>query len=145
MDLEYKKFEEKDLDMLIKFYMDYYNSQGGTWTDDIARKRIHQIATMEDSLVVLQFDKERLSGFLMGYVKYFDDSRGFFLEEILISSEFQCRGYGTKLLYYLKEELAKNNCSWIELLTTTSELHQRFYTKNGYRLSGKLVLEHLDL
>lgn len=78
MDLEYKKFEEKDLDMLIKFYMDYYNSQGGTWTDDIARKRIHQIATMEDSLVVLQFDKERLSGFLMGYVKYFDDSRGFF-------------------------------------------------------------------
>lgn len=141
----YKNFEEKDLDVLINFYIDYYNAEGGKWTYDIAYKRIHQIVTMEDSIVILQYDNEMLVGFAMGYLKHFDDSVGFFLEEILIHSAFQNRGYGTALLSHLKKEVHKKNCRWIELLTTTGELHQQFYRKNGYTQSKNLVLEFMDL
>lgn len=145
MDITYRRFEENDLDTLIRFYMAYYNSKGGTWTYDIASKRLRQIITMEDSLVILQFEGDNLIGFLMGYFKYFDDSKGFFLEEILILADCQHQGYGTDFMSYLKEELTKINCDWIELLTTTGELHQKFYTKNGYQSSKNLVLEYLDL
>ncbi len=145
MDITYKRFEENDLNTLIKFYMDYYNSQGGTWTYDITYKRIHQIVAMEDSLVILQFDREKLVGFLMGYFKYFDDSTGFYLEEILVTSSCQHMGYGSGLLSHLKEELAGRNCNWIELLTTTGKLHQQFYRKHGFKTSENLVLEYVDL
>ncbi len=141
----YVDFQEKHLDAVIRFYMDYYNSRGGTWTYDTAYKRIHQIITMEDSMVVLQFDQEQLVGFLMGYFKHFDDSTGFFLEEILVASDFQNKGYGTDFLDHLKAELTDSHCDWIELLTTTSALHQNFYSKNGYTKSENLVLEYLDL
>ncbi len=145
MEIQYQIAQENDLDMLIKFYMDYYNAQGGTWTYEIAYKRIHQIAAMEDSLIILQIDKREIVGFLMGYFKWFDDSCGFFLEEILVSSVHQRKGYGTALLSYLKKELTDRKCNWIELLTTMSEQHQQFYKKNGYCLSDHLVLEYMDL
>lgn len=141
----YKKFETNDLDELIQFYMDYYNTQGGKWTYDITYKRIHPIVTMEDSLVILQFDQNKLVGFLMGYFKHFDDSVGFFLEEILVSSAYQNKGYGTSLLSHLKTVLTDMQCDWIELLTTTGALHQNFYKKNGYKTSENLVLQYMDL
>ena len=145
MNIIYKNYDENDLDTLIKFYMDYYNSNGGTWTYDIAYKRIHQIVTMENNLVILQYDKEKFVGFLMGYFKYFDDSIGFFVEEILIKSDYQFKGYGSKMLAHLKIELQQRNCNWIELLTTMKKMHQSFYDKNGYKISDNLVLEYLDL
>lgn len=145
MELSYRRFEKNDLDMLIKFYMDHYNAGGGTWNYETAYKRLHQMVTMEDSLVLLQFFGGELVGFLMGYFKYFDDSTGFFLEEILIADAHQNQGCGTALLSHLKTELTAAQCNWIELLTTTGEQHQKFYRKNGYQRSENLVLEFLDL
>lgn len=141
----YIAFQESYLDHIVKFYLEYYNSKGGSWTYEKAYKRIHQITSMEDSMVLMQFEGAQLAGFLMGYFKEFDDSRGFYIEEILVSSQFQHKGYGSDLLRHLKAELNLQNCDWIELLTTTGEPHQRFYSKNGYTRSDRLVLEYLDL
>ncbi len=145
MNPTYIKFEEKDMDMLISFYMAHYNAEGGTWTHEKAYRRLHQMVTMEDSLVMLQFEGSVLVGFSMGYFKCFDDSTGFFLEEILIRKDMQGKGYGTDFLCHLKAELQAMDCDWIELLTTTEERHQSFYGKNGYAQSERLVLEFLDL
>lgn len=145
MNTSYIEFQEEYLDRLINFYMDYYNSDGGTWTYEKAYRRIHPYVTMENSLVILQFDDEQLTGFLMGYFKEFDDSTGFYLEEILVASANQHMGYGSDMLLHLKAELESRGCDWIELLTTTGEMHQNFYAKNGYTRSDNLVLEYLDL
>ena len=57
MNPTYIPFQENHLDDLIKFYMDYYNANGGKWTYEITYKRLHQIVTMENSLVLLQYDE----------------------------------------------------------------------------------------
>lgn len=145
MELSYIEFTEQHLELLTDFYMAYYNTKGGTWTYEKASKRIRQIASMEDSLVLMQFDGTQLTGFLMGYFQYFDDCTGFFLEEILIGSAFQNKGLGSAFLLHLKSELKRTDCDWIELLTTTQPQHQNFYSKNGYAKSKKTVLEYLDL
>lgn len=145
MELTYKEYSEKDLDKIIDAYRNYYNADGGSWTYEKAYRRIHQLVSMEDSLVLLQFDKDRFTGFLMGYLKQFDDSLGFYLEEILIFEEFQNKGFGSDFLRHLEWELRRKNCDWIELLTTTGQQHQKFYGKNGYTRSENLVLEYRDL
>lgn len=141
----YTEFHESDLDLLIHFYQDCYNADGGTWTYETAYKRIHQITSMEHSRVLLQFDQNHLVGFLMGYFKFFDDSTGFYLEELLISPDFQHKGYGSHFIQHLNSDLAGKGCDWIELLTTTKPLHQNFYSKNGYRPAEHLITEFLDL
>lgn len=145
MNPAYVEFEEKYLDDLIASYMDYYNARGGTWTYEKAYRRLHQMITMEDSLVILQVEEKRLAGFLMGHFKCFDDSTGFFLEEILVFPEFQGKGYGSDFLRHLKSEVKGRGGQWIELLTTTEKMHRHFYGKNGYTQSDHLVLEYMDL
>lgn len=145
MNPTYIEFEPTHMDALVQFYRSYYNAEGGQWTEQTAYRRLHQIITMEDSLILLQVEGERLIGFLMGYFKQFDDSRGFYLEEILVAAEMQNRGYGSSLMGYLERELRRCDCDWIELLTTTDEPHQQFYRKQGFARSHKLVLEYLDL
>lgn len=145
METNYIEFQTSYQDQLIHFYMDYYNSKGGAWTYEKAFRRIHQIAAMEDSLILLQFAEQTLVGFLMGYFKEFDDSTGFYLEEILVSSDYQHMGYGSDFLSYLKSVLKSRTCNWIELLTTTSPLHQNFYRRNGFSQSENLILEYIDL
>lgn len=141
----YIQFQEAYLDEIVNFYLEYYNANGGKWTYEKAYKRIHQMTSMEDSLVLLQLEEKQLVGFLMGYFKQFDDSRGFYVEEILVASDVQHKGYGSDMLRHLKADLEGGTCDWIELLTTTGELHQIFYSKNGYTRSDKLVIEYLDL
>ncbi len=141
----YRVCSKEDLGQLARFYMDYYNAEGGSWTEELAARRLRQIMTMEDSLVVMQLEGEKLVGFLMGYFKCFDDSTGFYLEEILISGTCQNKGYGSHFLHWLQETLRQKDCQWIELLTTTGEQHQKFYGKNGFSRSENLVLEYLDL
>ncbi len=59
-----------------------------------AYKRIHQVMTIEDAECFVQYVDGKLSGFVMGYYKEFDDLKAYFLEEIVIFSEFQNKGYG---------------------------------------------------
>lgn len=143
--MQYREFQESDLDALVRFYLDYYNSQGGSWDYETARRRIHQTAFMEDALVLLQFEGEMLTGFLMGWFKCFDDSTGFYLEEILVSAGCQNKGCGSDFLQHLKAEVKRRGGSWIELLTTLGAQHQNFYRKNGFSRSDNLVLEYMDL
>ncbi len=145
MRLTYRLFEPKFMDALVQLYRSAYNATGGCWTTETAHRRLHQITSMEDSLVLLQWEGERLIGFLMGWFKQFDDCRGFYLEEILVAAERRNRGYGSALLQELERLLRQQKCAWIELLTTTEEPHQRFYGKHGYSRSNQLVLEYLDL
>lgn len=143
--MRYAEVREDQLDLIVHAYMEYYNARGGTWTYEKAYRRIHQVAAMENSLVILQFDNDTPVGFLMGWYKQFDDSLGFYLEEILVFSAYQNKGYGSSLLAYLRETVKKNDCAWIELVTTTGAEHQGFYKKNGYTRSDTLTLMYLDL
>ncbi len=133
------------MEELVRFYLEYYNSQGGSWDAQTARRRIRQTASMDDALVLMQFEGKTLTGFLMGWFKCFDDTTGFYLEEILVSADFQNKGCGSDFMQYLKAEVKRRRGSWIELLTTTDARHQNFYSKNGFSRSDRLVLEYIDL
>jgi hypothetical protein len=43
--------------------------------------------TMEDAECFVQIDGGKMSGFVMGYYKEFDDLKAYFLEEIVIFAE----------------------------------------------------------
>ncbi len=96
-----------DIDCVLPFYIDYYNNhEASCWTEETARKRICQVLSIEDSYsLILKDDEGTAIGFAMGYFKQYDDIVGYTLEEIIISSENQHKGFGSALLTELENRV----------------------------------------
>lgn len=130
-----------ELDLIAELYMNYYNIHDtGCWTKEKALKRIRQFLTIEDSLCLIQYENNAITGFLIGYFKEYDDLRCYFLEEIVILKPYQNKGYGFKFLNELEKRVRENNASHIELLSLTDEHHIHFYKKFGMYAAKNLAL-----
>ena len=72
--IKYHRMNNTNIFDVVNEYVNYYNNyENGCWTKDKAYKRIHQIMNMDDSLCYLQYDDDKLVGFVMSYYKEFDD------------------------------------------------------------------------
>lgn len=97
--MEYRKLTEENINEVINAYVDYYNNQeDGCWSYEKAYKRIHQVMTIEGSESMVQYADGKMTGFVMGYYKEFDDLRAYYLAEIVIFKEYQNKGYGSMFL-----------------------------------------------
>jgi predicted N-acetyltransferase YhbS len=133
----------EDIAEVLHLYLDYYNNcEGGCWTEETARKRIHQVLTMEGgySLIMRQESGEAI-GFAMGYWKQYDDIVGYTLEEIIISRQFQNQGLGSVLLAEIERQVKEQGASCIELQAVNDEMHERYYGKAGYHNAQNFVMK----
>ena len=139
--MEYVKLTEKNIDLVVRNYVEYYNTcEEGCWTYEKAYKRIHQVMTIEDAECLLQYDNGKMTGFVMGYYKEFDDLKAYFLEEIVIFAECQNKGYGAAFLKELEKIVRRNGVEHLELISVNDEHHMHFYKKFGLYVAGNLVM-----
>lgn len=137
--MEFVKLTEMNLASIIHNYVDYYNTyENGCWTYEKAYKRIHQIMSIEDAECIVLYQDTELIGFLMGYYKEYDDIKLYYLEEIVIFSKFQNKGYGKILLNELEKRTKMNGASQIEFICINDEHHMHFYEKLGFNASKNL-------
>ena len=72
--MNYFRMSEKDLDIITSLYVRYYNeNEDGIWTFEKANKRIRQVLLTPDSYCLIQEVNGLYTGFLMGYIKEYDD------------------------------------------------------------------------
>ncbi|MDD3831895.1 MAG: GNAT family N-acetyltransferase [Clostridia bacterium] len=139
--MESKLLTKDNLDDVVHQYIKYYNEcENGCWTYEKAHIRIHQVMTIEDSECRVLYDNNNLVGFYMGYYKQFDDLKAYFLEEIVIFSEYQNKGYGTAFLLELEKIVRNNGAQHIELISVKDEHHEHFYNKLGYYCANNLTM-----
>ncbi len=133
----------EDIDSVLPLYIEYYNKyEDGCWTEATAKKRIHQVLTMEDSYsLIMKDDNEVVCGFVMGYFKQYDDIVGYTLEEIIISYQYQNKGLGSILLATLESKIKGAGASCIELQAVSDEMHEKFYGKAGFCNAQNFVLK----
>lgn len=132
--------EVEDISSILPVYIAYYNKQEDScWTEITAEKRIHQVLSMEDSYGLIMKDNESSVGFVMGYFKQYDDIKGYTLEEIVIATEYQNKGYGSALLKELEMQVRKKGAACIELQAVADEHHEHYYGKAGYHNAKTLL------
>ena len=132
-----------DIENVLELYVDYYNNhEEGCWTKETARKRIHQVLSIEDSYsLIMKTDDGNVIGFSMGYFKQYDDIVGYTLEEIIISAQNQGKGFGSCLLTELERRVKEKGGSCVELQAVNDELHERYYGKAGYKNAQNFVMK----
>ncbi len=133
----------KDIDLVAPLYIEYYNNhEDGCWTEETAKRRIRQVLTIEGSYSLMMKDDEgKVSGFVMGYFKQYDDIVGYTLEEILIAHKHQNKGYGSVLLAELEARVKEAGASCVELQAVKDEMHEQYYGKAGYCDAKNFVLK----
>ena len=140
--MTYKIMTEADVGRIARLYMDYYNShEDGCWTFEKARKRIHQMVTIEDSLCLMQLDDAgNTTGFAIGYFKEYDDLTSYWLEEIVILAGYQNKGYGRQFLSEIERRVQEHGATHMELSSVNDEHHMHFYTGFGMYPAGNLKI-----
>lgn len=141
--MQIKIMNIEDIDLVIPLYIDYYNNyKDSCWTETSAKKRLHQVLTIEDSYsLIMKDDNDVVCGFVMGYFKQYDDILGYTLEEIVIAYKYQNKGLGSKLLSALETKVKEAGVSCIELQAVNDEMHEKYYGKAGYFDAKNFVMK----
>ena len=140
--MEIREITVKDIPSISPLYVSYYNEQEGCcWTGDTAHKRIHQVFRMEDFYWLILTCGGTVIGFAMGYVKQYDDIVGYYLDEIVIATEYQNKGYGSALLKELELRVYEKGAACVELQAVADEHHEHYYGKAGYHDAVNFVLK----
>lgn len=140
--MEVSEIKVEDISSVLPLYISYYNEQEeGCWTEITARKRIHQVLSMEDSYGLIMRDHGVVIGFVMGYFKQYDDIKGYTLEEIIIATEHQNKGYGSDLLKELEMHVREKGAACIELQAVADEQHEHYYGKAGFHNAKNFVMK----
>lgn len=139
--MHYIRMSEKDLDVIASLYLKYYNeNEDGSWTFEKAYKRIRQVLLTPDSYCLIQEINGLYTGFLMGYIKEYDDLKSYFLEEIVVFKDYQNKGLGTLFINELQKHLLDKGVSMIELMSVNDSKHLNFYEKFSFVKSSNLLV-----
>lgn len=142
MSEKFKPFTEDYLDQCIELYMKVFNSGpwNETWSYDTAKERLVDLLNTPKFLGFLLFDQDNLIGFIAGNSKRTYSGGTFYIAELCVNNKTQGKGYGSKLLRYLEEELVKRKIQSVYLLTAPGGQAEAFYRKNQYSINDNRVV-----
>ncbi|MCM3213176.1 GNAT family N-acetyltransferase [Niallia taxi] len=135
------------IDQCIELYISVFNSEpwNETWTYPAAKERLTDLLHTPKFLGFLLYEKDNLIGFIAGNSKKSYAGLTFYLAELCINNRIQGKGFGTKLLLSLEEELQRRDIQSLYLLTANGGAAETFYLKNGYETNGNRLVMRKSL
>jgi aminoglycoside 6'-N-acetyltransferase I len=135
------------LEQCIELYINVFNSKpwNETWTYETAKERLTDLLHTPKFLGFLIYDNGNLIGFIAGNSKKSYTGLTFYLAELCISNQIQGKGYGSKLLLCLEDELKKRGIQNLYLLTANGGGAEAFYLKNDYAINENRIVMKKNL
>ena len=139
---EFRKMNEEDIGKVVPLYIEYYNNnEDAEWTTETTYKRIHQVWSREDSYCLVWENKNDIVAFAIGYFEQYDDCFAYDLVEIVVTTQLQNKGYGSRFMKELESCVKNEGAMLIQLQAVNDDLHNHFYGKLGYKDASNLVLK----
>ncbi len=138
--MKIRKSKKKDLDKIAEIFRIEYGKKpyGEKWTEKTALKKIKEY--FNHYLVFTAEQEKDVVGFLIGSTEIWDDGTHGFIEEIVVSSEFQKKGYGKKLVKYFEDFLKKKGAKRLDLFSHIKSKAFRFYKKQGFKKTDMVLM-----
>ena len=147
--MNYRPGRLEDLDAICQMVdsaKDLMSSQGIEQWDEIYPAKEDFKGDIEKGTLYVAIDgannnaNDSSDRIVMGYYKQYDDLLAYFLEEIVIFTGNQGKGYGSEFLAELEKRVRTNGGEHIEFLSVNDEHHMHFYGKAGYYAADNLAL-----
>ena len=131
--ITYKQMQKEDIQKIIPLFIEYWNSQGDQWTAELVYKRVWQVLGSPDSFCMIAECQQDVLGFAMGRFETFYDLTAYNLVEIIVATEYQNMGIGTKMMLELESRVKNLGASLVQLSAVNDAMHEHFYAKLGYK------------
>ncbi|MBR2445962.1 MAG: GNAT family N-acetyltransferase [Clostridia bacterium] len=141
MNITYRQMQKEDIAKVTPLFIEYWNGTGDEWTPELVYSRVWQVLGSPDSYCMIAEDGENVIGFAMGRFETFYDLTAYNLVEIIVASEYQKSGIGTKMMAELEEEVKEMGAAMVQLISVNDEMHEHFYGKLGYGDATNLKLK----
>ncbi|MFD0824462.1 GNAT family N-acetyltransferase [Neobacillus sp. M.A.Huq-85] len=135
------------IEQCIELYINVFNSEpwNENWTYLTTKERLTDLLHTPKFLGFLLYDNGNLIGFIAGNSKKAYTGLTFYLAELCINNKIQGKGYGSKLLLCLEDELKKRGIQSLYLLTAYGGLAESFYLKNDYEINKNRIVMKKNL
>ncbi len=133
MNITYRQMQKEDIHKVIPLFIQYWNGLGDQWTDELVYRRIWQVLGSPDSYCMIGESDNCVVGFAMGRFETFYDLTAYNLVEIVVASEYQNRGFGTKMMLELENRVKQLGAAMVQLFAVNDNMHEHFYGKLGYK------------
>jgi ribosomal protein S18 acetylase RimI-like enzyme len=133
------KANKKDIPRIVKIFREEYSKfpWNEKWSHKIATKRISDYFKSH-RIFVLKINR-KVEGFVIfTHYMWHTGLRGF-LHEIVISKEFQGKGYGKKLMNFVENHFKKKGAKEINLMTSSKSKAYKIYKKRNYQQEKNFV------
>lgn len=132
---EIRTFKLDYLDECASLWVSICNSEpfNEQWSLETARKRLSETINTPGFVGFALFGNELL-GYAVGYCEQWDAGRIFYLKDIVVKTDMQRQGIGTKLIRHLERTLTEMNVKHVYLLAEPTA--EGFYAQNGYQVGG---------
>lgn len=130
------------LDECTSLYASVFSSPpwNEQWSENAAKQRLYETFATPGFVGFGYMIDGQLQGFITGNTEQWLNSRLFYLKEMCISSRYQGKGIGKKLLQHLKESNQQQGINKIYLMTKRDTPALQFYLSQGFALSEKMVV-----
>jgi len=134
-ELTFEPFTEEHLGAATKMFVHVFAAEpwNELWSHDSAKRRLSDIVRSPGFVGRSAFHEGEFVAFVLGQLEPYRNDQHFFLKEMCVSTRFQRRGVGTRLLSHLEEVLTEAGCSQVYLLTMRESEAERFYAANEFR------------
>ena len=136
----------EDLKDIVPIYIDAFNREpwNDKWTIETASKRLKDMINTPGYYGLKVYENEKIIGAIIGHREQYYDGIYFSIKEFFMDNNMQGKGYGSKILKQLENNLKDMNITTINILTTNSPLTVGFYEKNNFNIdSMKFMIKKL--
>ncbi|MGE7187030.1 GNAT family N-acetyltransferase [Peribacillus sp. NPDC006672] len=137
----------ENLEQCIELYLNIFNSEpwNESWAYETAKERLTDLLHTPKFLGFLFHIDNNLVGFIAGNSKKTYQGLTFYIAELCVNSEIQGKGYGSKILHSLEDELQKREIKSLYLLTANGGPAEAFYRKNDYVVNEHRIVMKKNL
>lgn len=123
------------LDACAAIYVDTFNAEpwNDAWDVPSARRRLANILHAPGFFGLAILRDQHLCGAAFGEIEPWFQGSMFNLREMFVANDQRGTGLGSELLFHLEVELRALGVHTVHLFTSTGDLTERFYQRNGYR------------
>ncbi|MDN3955201.1 GNAT family N-acetyltransferase [Sporolactobacillus laevolacticus] len=130
------------LEACTELYINVFRSEpwNEDWTYDAGYQRLSDIIHTPNFLGFTVQDNGEIVGFIAGYSKVSFQGLTFYLAEFCVNNKIQGKGYGSRLLSFLEQELQKRKIHSLFLITERNGIARKFYGGKGYSVNEDRII-----
>jgi aminoglycoside 6'-N-acetyltransferase I len=148
MELFFRQIVDKDIEEIVDLMVDTYSNEpwNEKWDRETAVNKIDSFIKNNSARnFCVTNEKDKIIGVLLGFTKYFIDSKEFYIDEYFIGNNYHRKGIGKIFMEYVENILEQKGYASIVLLTTKSFPSEHFYSNIGFKTSQDTIFMYKDI